>query len=65
MKPETLQAMLESEMLINNPNTRTYNSFSEIIEEIHTDIPKSDEIEALKETQHETDFISHNTIDWN
>lgn len=32
---ETLQAMLESEMLANDPNTKTYNSFSEIMEEIH------------------------------
>lgn len=65
MNSETLQAMLESEMLVNDPNTKTYDSFSEIIEEIHNDAPKSDEIEALKETQHEKVFISHNTIDWN
>lgn len=32
---ETLQAMLESEMLMNDPTTKTYNSFSEIMEEIH------------------------------
>lgn len=37
MNAETLQAMLESEMLVNSPNTKTYNSFSEIIEEIHKD----------------------------
>lgn len=32
---ETMQAMLESETLMNDPNTKTYNSFSEIMEEIH------------------------------
>lgn len=37
MNTETLQAMLESEMLVNSPNPMTYNSFSEIIEEIHKD----------------------------
>lgn len=37
MNAETLQAMLESEMRMNDPNTKTYNSFSEIIEEIHKD----------------------------
>ncbi len=28
------------------------------------DIPMSDEIETLKETQNETELISHNSIDW-
>lgn len=37
MNAETLQAMLESEMRMNDPNTKTYNSFSEIIEEIYKD----------------------------
>lgn len=65
MNTETLQAMLESEMLANDPNTKKYNSFSEIIKEVNADIPQTDEIEALRETQHEKVFISHNTIDWN
>lgn len=65
MNTETQQAMLESEMLMNDPNAKTYNSFSEIMEEIHTDIPKSDEIAALNEALHEKVFISHNAVDWN
>lgn len=31
---ETIQAMLESERLAHDPNTKKYNSFSEILEEI-------------------------------
>ena len=32
---ETIQAMLESERLAHDPNTKKYNSFSEILEEIN------------------------------
>ena len=31
----TIQAMLESERLAHDPNTKKYNSFSEILEEIN------------------------------
>lgn len=31
---ETIKAMLESERLAHDPNTKKYNSFSEILEEI-------------------------------
>lgn len=31
---ETIQAMLESERLVHDPNTKKYSSFSEILEEI-------------------------------
>lgn len=32
---ETIQAMLEADRLAHDPNTKRYNSFSEILEEIH------------------------------
>ena len=35
---ETLSAMNEAESLINNPNTKKYDSFQEIIDEINTEI---------------------------
>lgn len=31
---------------------------------VHTDEPLPDELEALKETADETEFVSHDEIDW-
>lgn len=35
-----------------------------ILKFVPADHPEPDEIEALKETERETEFISHNAIDW-
>ena len=34
---ETLEAMAETEQLIHDPNRKTYNSFSEIVDEVMQD----------------------------
>jgi len=47
------------------PNDKLDLLYQLILKFIPADIPIPDEIEALKETQSETEFISHNAIDWN
>lgn len=47
------------------PNDELDLLYQLILKFIPADIPIPDEIEALKETQSETEFISHNAIDWN
>ncbi len=47
------------------PNDELDLLYQLILKFIPADIPIPDEIEALKETQNETEFISHNAIDWN
>lgn len=36
-----------------------------ILKFVPADSPEPDEIEELKETERETEFIPHNAIDWN
>ncbi len=47
------------------PNDELDLLYQLILKFIPADIPIPDEIDALKETQNETEFISHNAIDWN
>lgn len=52
--------------LVNNkvPNNELELLYQLILKFIPADLPASDEIEALKETEHETEFIPHNAINW-
>lgn len=46
------------------PNDELDLLYQLILKFIPSDAPMSDEIEALKETQNETEFIPHSAVDW-
>lgn len=52
--------------LINDrvPNDELELLYNLVLKFIPADAPKLDEINAIAETKDETEFISHNDIDW-
>ncbi|MDE7216359.1 MAG: hypothetical protein K2O08_06080 [Clostridia bacterium] len=46
------------------PNNELELLYQLILKFVPSDLPQPDEIEALRETENETEFISHNNIDW-
>lgn len=46
------------------PNDELDLLYQLILKFVPSDVPMPDEIEALKEVRNETEFISHNAVNW-